>query len=74
MTVMDHSTNLTHLPGAPADLATAKLRFASGDYNKFWSDTRRLKIQGSVNKAIKVYNALDIATVEELMVVSREMV
>lgn len=72
MTVMDHPTNLPHLPTLPIDLATAKAKFDSGAYNKCWSETRRVKIQGSVNKTIKVYNALDIAAAEELILCDPE--
>ena len=66
MTVMHHPTDLSH-PTTTMDLATAKIRFAAGDYNEYWSETRRLKIQGSVNKAVRVYNALDIAVDEKLI-------
>jgi hypothetical protein len=64
---MHHPSNLNLRDTVQMDLATAKLQFAAGAYDEYWSKSRRLKIRGSVNKALQVYNALDIATAEELI-------
>lgn len=36
----------------------AKEKFDAGAYDDVWSETRRLKIRGSLNKALKVYRAV----------------
>ena len=67
MNVMHHLRKQPHPTTGPMDLATAKAQFAAGAYNEHWSKTRRLKIRGSVNKALLVYNAMGIANAEELI-------
>ncbi|RBI69986.1 hypothetical protein DQW77_14675 [Roseovarius sp. TE539] len=67
MTVMHHPSNINTRDTVRMDLATAKTRFSAGVFDENWAETRRLKIRGSVNKALKVYNAMGIADAEELI-------
>ncbi|GGO59455.1 Phage integrase family protein [Roseovarius pacificus] len=67
MTVMHNPGNHYSCDAVQMDLATAKTRFSAGVCDEYWAETRRLKIRGSVNKALKVYNAMGIADAEELI-------